>query len=327
MTRTSTILFILGLLAALPLGCMAVSGGEDSSVGYAGDWGSGGLSAGAPPPSGAADYKKANVEEKAYEYDDGVAEEMERGVSSTIASTDTSVAEPRTTKVVEGRKLVWTGSVSVLVDDYEPFKADLDAKIAELDGFIANADLSHYAGHVSWATLTVRIPAAQFEELVTWTESEVEVQSLNIGTQDVTEEWVDVRSRIDNGKRTEKRLLELLEDRTANLGDVLAVERELSRVRGEIEAAEGRMRVLADRVELATLTISVSVRDPYQPTVERTLGQKIVDTFVSSIEAMLVLGEGLLIVFVALAPWLLLLILFSYMFYRFVRFLIRRKSA
>jgi len=331
MNRIQTALLIIGLLAVLPLGCMAVAGSEDSSLAYEQDWGSAGLAGGssAPAPtSSVGDYRAAKAEEWAYDWDDGLADEAElaRGIATTDQPASGEDAA-RTTKAVEGRKLVWTGSVSVLVDEYEPFKQSLDQQLDQLGGFVANADLSHYSGHVSWATLTVRIPSDQFETLVAWTEAEVEVQSLNIGTQDVTEEWVDIRSRIENGKRTEKRLLELLEERTATLGDVLAVERELARVRGEIEAAEGRMRVLADQVELATLTISVSVRDPYEPTVERGLGQKIADTFVSSLEAMLVVGEGLLIGFVALAPWLLLMAIFLYAFYRVVRFLIRRKSA
>ena len=76
MKRTSTILFFLGLLLALPLACMAVSGAEDASVGYADGWGSGGLSASAPSSGGTADYKRARAEEKAYEYDDGVVDEM-----------------------------------------------------------------------------------------------------------------------------------------------------------------------------------------------------------------------------------------------------------
>lgn len=325
MTQARTWLFAVGLLAVLPLACMAVSGGEDSAAYSQPDWGDSGFGG---APSSSVDAKKAKLEEVAYA-SDAAAEEGLRGerFTSVVVEESGNASSAPATPAVEGRKLVWTGSVSVLVDDYEPFQDDLDAKLDELGGFVANADLSHYAGRVSWATLTVRVPSHRFEELVSWAESEVEVQSLAIGTQDVTEEWVDIRTRIDNGKRTEQRLLELLEDRTANLADVLAVERELARVRGDIEAAEGRMRVLADQVELATLTISVSVRDPYEPAVERGLGEKIADAFTSSLEAMVVVGEGLLIAFVALAPWLLLMALFVYAFYRVVRFLIRRKSA
>jgi hypothetical protein len=171
------------------------------------------------------------------------------------------------------------------------------------------------------------VPASGFEDLVGWAESEVEVQSLDLGTQDVTEEWVDVRSRIDNGKRTETRLLELLADRTADLEDVLAVERELARVRQEIEHAEGRMRVLADQVELATLNLSVSVRNPYEPAVDPPgFGQMIADTFWGSLNAMLTAGKALVLIATGAAPWLLVLFVGLYTCFRILRALLRRKS-
>jgi hypothetical protein len=229
---------------------------------------------------------------------------------------------------VEGRKLIRTGDISVTVDDYEPFRAAMDVRLKELGGFVSDANLDHYSGNVSWATLTVRVSAQHFDELVSWTESQVEVSSLNVSTQDVTEEWVDIRSRIDNWKATEKRLLEILDDRTADLGDVLAVERELSRVREEIERAEGRLRVLADQVELATLTIHVSVRNPYQPAVDPPgFGQIIADTFFGSLNAMATLGKALVLIAVGGAPWFLLMGLGVYIVYRIIRGLIRRKSA
>ena len=244
-----------------------------------------------------------------------------------LATLDVDGAREKSS-AVEGRKLIRTGDISVTVEDYDPFRDALDAKLEALGGFVADANLDHYSGRVSWATLTVRVSADAFEELVGWTESQVEVNSLNISTQDVTAEWVDIRSRLDNWKATEKRLLEILQDQTADLGDVLAVERELSRVREEIERAEGQMRVLADQVELATLTIHVSVRNPYQPAVDPPgFGQRIGDVFMGSLEAMLNLGKGIVLLTVGAAPWLLVMFVFLYVCYRFVRMLVRRKSA
>ena len=241
---------------------------------------------------------------------------------------DGAASGEQTRSPVEGRKLIRTGDISVTVDDYEPFRAALDERLEELGGFVSDANLDHYSGRVSWATLTVRVSSSQFDELVSWTESQVEVSSLNVATQDVTEEWVDIRSRIDNWKATEKRLLEILDDRTADLGDVLAVERELARVREEIERAEGRLRVLADQVALATLSIHVSVRNPYQPAVDPPgFGQIVADTFIGSLQAMVAVGKALVLIAVGGAPWFLLLGIGLYACYRVIRGLIRRKSA
>ncbi len=225
------------------------------------------------------------------------------------------------------RKLIKTGQLRVVVDEYEPLHTALAARLDELGGFVADSDLNHHAGRVSWATLTVRVPADRFDELLSWTEAQVEVQSLNVDTQDVTERWTDVRARIDNNKRTEQRLLELLKTDTAKLEDVLAVERELSRVRGEIEAAEGQMRVLSDQVGLATLTLNVSVRADYEPEIAVAYHAKLGSALTGSLDAMGEVAAGLGIVAVAMAPWLLVLGFFGWLGFRFVRMLWRRRAA
>ncbi len=229
--------------------------------------------------------------------------------------------------VMDGRKLIRTGEISVAVDDYAPFDEALGAKLNEVGGFLADTDLGHVSGRVGWATLVVRVPADRFDDLVSWTESRVEVERLDIDTADVTEQWVDIESRIGNWKKTEARLLGLLETDTADLEDVLAVERELARVRGDIEQAEGRMRVLSDRVSLATLTLRVSVRSPYSSEIEKALAARVSDTFSGSIAAMVTVAEGALLATVALAPWLVLMAVFFAVLLRFVRGIRRRRAT
>ena len=75
--------------------------------------------------------------------------------------------------------------------------------------------------------------------------------------QDVGEEFVDVTARVKNAGRLEERLITLLSTRTGKLDEVLRVERELARVREEIERYEGRLRYLSSRVAMSTLTITV----------------------------------------------------------------------
>ncbi len=210
------------------------------------------------------------------------------------------------------RRLIRSGSLHVVVDDYAPMQQALTARLDELGGFVADTDLSHHAGRVSTATLLLRVPADHFDELLAWTESQVEVQSLHVDTADVTERWVDTQARIDNGRRTERRLLGLLENKAARLEDVLAVERELARVRGEIESAEGQMRVLADQVGLATLSLQVSVRAHYEPEVALAYHARVGGAFTGSLSAMWNVALGFGIAAAALLPWLLLLVLLGW---------------
>jgi len=62
---------------------------------------------------------------------------------------------------------------------------------------------------------------------------------------------------VNNARRLEDRLITLLNTRTGKLDEVLRVERELARVREEIERYEGRLRYLSSRVATSTLTITV----------------------------------------------------------------------
>jgi hypothetical protein len=83
------------------------------------------------------------------------------------------------------------------------------------------------------------------------------VETVNSTAQDVGEEFVDVTARVNNSRRLEERLISLLANRTGKLDEVLRVERELARVREEIERYEGRLRYLSARVAMSTLTITV----------------------------------------------------------------------
>jgi len=82
-----------------------------------------------------------------------------------------------------------------------------------------------------------------------------ELQSLSADSQDVTEQYYDLQSRIRNKQTEEARLVRHLEQSTGKLDEILAVEREVSRVREELERMEGKMRVLQDLTALATVTL------------------------------------------------------------------------
>jgi hypothetical protein len=100
----------------------------------------------------------------------------------------------------------------------------------------------------------------QFEDALSGLTPIGKVESVNVSAEDVGEEYVDVDARMENARRLERRLIDLLGTRTGKLKDVLAVETELARVRGEIERYEGRMRYL--KAHTATSTISVTVHEP-----------------------------------------------------------------
>jgi hypothetical protein len=171
------------------------------------------------------------------------------------ATTDTSaVAAPA--------MLIRTGQASVEVDSLEPAIAAVRALATRMGGYVANTALSAGREQVRSATLQLKVPSARFDALVGGLAPVGRVETVNVSAEDVGEEYVDVAARVANARRLEARLVTLLERSAARLSDVLAVERELARVREEIERAEGRLRFLRTRVALSTLDVTVHERAP-----------------------------------------------------------------
>ena len=84
------------------------------------------------------------------------------------------------------------------------------------------------------------------------------VDSESQSGEEVTAAFTDLEARLANSRHTEQRIVDLLRERTGKLSDVLEAERELDRVRGEIEQMEAQRKGLLKRVDYATLTLNVN---------------------------------------------------------------------
>lgn len=173
--------------------------------------------------------------------------------------------------------IIRTGHAAVEVDSLEPALAALRLAAERLDGYVANATISAGREDHRSAVLEVKVPAARFDDLVEGLTPLGHVESVNITAQDVGEEYVDVTARMANARRLEERLIGLLATRTGKLQDVLDVERELARVREEIERYDGRLRFLRARTAFSTL--SVSIHEPLPITGNPSAGDVVADAF------------------------------------------------
>ena len=155
------------------------------------------------------------------------------------------------------RLIVRTGRASIEVDSLGTAMAELRRIVQRVGGFVADASVQSGRNQVRTATLELKVPAPRFDELTEGLEPLGRLQFVNVGAEDVSEEFVDLTARVANSRRLEDRLVELLRTRTGKLQDVLTVERELARIREEIERMEGRMRFLKSNAQLSTLSVSL----------------------------------------------------------------------
>ena len=158
--------------------------------------------------------------------------------------------------------IIRTGQAVIQVDSLEIGIARLRQLATRVGGFVASSSMQGGDDQMRSATLEIKLPAARFDLALTGLAPLGKVESVNVQAEDVGEEFVDVSARVANSKRLEERLITLLATRTGKLQDVLAVERELARVREEIERQEGRLRYLRTRSAVSTLNVTLHEPPP-----------------------------------------------------------------
>ncbi len=162
---------------------------------------------------------------------------------------------------VTERMIIWTGNISLVVKDAEESLEKVQAIAKDLGGYVVSSS-SWYEEQQLRARLTIRVPAEEFDTaMADLKELAITVENTNVSTQDVTEEYTDLDAQLRNLEATETELLELLtevRERTGKAEDVLAVHREVSGIRGQIEQAKGRMQYLEKMTAMATIDIGLT---------------------------------------------------------------------
>ncbi|MFH0846441.1 MAG: DUF4349 domain-containing protein [Chloroflexota bacterium] len=154
------------------------------------------------------------------------------------------------------RMIVRTGDMSLVVEDIL-VAVDAITNLAEsYKGYVVNSQ-TWREGERLMGAITIRVPAADFDVVVrSLSDLAVEVRSQSTTSQDVTEEYVDLASKLSNLEAAEQQLLKILE-KAETVEDILAVQAELTRTRGEIEQTKGRMQYLERTSETSLIQVSL----------------------------------------------------------------------
>ncbi|GAB5404052.1 MAG: hypothetical protein Aurels2KO_22830 [Aureliella sp.] len=222
------------------------------------------------------------------------------------------------------RKLIYDAKISIEADDLDQFAKMLTREIELYDGFISNYSQRRYAGDRQTGEWVVRVASDKFQDILGWLDENYDVRSKKVTSQDVTEEFVDLTARLTNKKNTELRLSKVLDERSGKLEEVLSVEREIDRVREEIERIEGRLRYLNERTSLSTITLTVDTRVNYTPSKQQGFTSRISSAWTNSVSEMRRAAEGCVVALVGMAPWIPIWIAGLFVAYRIARFLLRR---
>jgi hypothetical protein len=164
-----------------------------------------------------------------------------------------SVVPPR-----KGPMIVRAAGVTLTTKDFDKARTGLDEILKRHRGYVGELNVNTPAGVGRTLTATLRVPADQLDATLAELRKLGRVEAESQSGQEVTAQYVDLEARLSNARNTERRLTELLRQQSGKLSDVLAVETELSRVRGEIESMESQRKNLANQVDFATLSATVN---------------------------------------------------------------------
>jgi anti-sigma factor RsiW len=151
-----------------------------------------------------------------------------------------------------------TVSLALIARDFDSSRGSLDAILARHNGYAASLSVATPQDAARSLQASLRIPASQLAAAILELRALGRVELENQNGEEVTQQHADLLARLKNSRETEQRLQAILTQRTGKISDVLEVEQEIARVRGEIEQMEAEQKNLEHRVDFATIDLKLS---------------------------------------------------------------------
>ena len=219
--------------------------------------GSTALPAPPPPVPGYTDSigdASAVQKTQAYAYSERATESKMRAVSGGGGDKEVRKTESTTQPPMIAR----TVALIVLVKDFAASRAAVDAIVTRFQGYPATLTANTPEGSARTLQASLRIPAPQLAAALAELKRLGRVQNETQSGEEVTQQHADLVARLKNSRETEARLQAILQQRTGKIEDVLQVEEEIARVRGEIESMEWDQQGLEHRVAFASVDLQLT---------------------------------------------------------------------
>ncbi|WP_186668266.1 DUF4349 domain-containing protein [Sporosarcina sp. BP05] len=210
------------------------------------------------------------------------------------------------------RKIIYRAELQLNVKNLEKTQLSIEEKVGEYGGYIVESNVHRESEESVSARLTVRIPEKHFQTFLMDAEGEAaEVLTRNVTGEDVTEQYIDLESRVKSKRTVEERLLVFM-GKAEKTEDLLKISSDLSKVQEEIELIVGKIKYLENQTSFSTIEIAMYENRVIVPGVD---GKKL-DTWektkkqlATSTNFIFAGGSGLIVLFFGNLPVLLLLLL------------------
>jgi anti-sigma factor RsiW len=170
-----------------------------------------------------------------------------------------------TPPALSNRKLVRNATVELEIASFDDAVQKITAFANEDHGYVATTDSETQANGKLRGQVTVKVLPENLDRFLQKIRSLGELKNQTLGTEDVTKAYFDTDARLKNAQVMEQRLIEMLKTKTGKVSDLLQVEKELGRVREEIEKMQGELKYWDSQVQFATVTVSLAEKDMEKP--------------------------------------------------------------
>lgn len=215
------------------------------------------LSLAACGATSAEGYAAADTVAETVEAPAAAAEENGYGWTETEdAESGSTDATDETTNYAAGLKIIKTGDLSIESETFDETDSFIRSTVSSYGGILAERSISGMVGS-RWASYTVRIPSASFDQFFYDITGGCTVTSQSISAEDVTERYTDLATQLETNQKKYERLLELM-DKAETLTDIYSIESEITTTEYEIDRITGILNGLDSRISYSTIYISVS---------------------------------------------------------------------
>jgi Domain of unknown function (DUF4349) len=227
---------------------------------------------------------------------------------------------------VQNQMVIYQADIQMRVKKFDQTVRSLEGKVLKYGGYITESNVSKEGKEQVSGSIKIRIPQVNFQAFLHDAESQAaEVLQRNITGQDVTEEYVDLESRLKSKRVVEERLITFMKG-AVKTEDLLKISADLAVVQEEIEAIEGKMKFLENQTSLSTVTITLYENKVIVPDIDSdklNTWEKTKKQFMKSINMLLVGLSGLVVFLVGNIPVLAILVVLGFFLYYFYK---KRKS-
>ena len=168
---------------------------------------------------------------------------------------------PDTTSVLANRKLIRNAQVELEIAKFDEAVQKITVFANEDRGYIATTNSEKQANGKLRGQVVVKVLPENLDRFLGKLRGLGELKNQSISTEDVTKAYFDTESRMKNAHVMEQRLIEILKKKSEDVNDLLQVEKELGRVREQIEQMQGELKFMDAQVQFATVTISLAEKD------------------------------------------------------------------